>query len=44
MSLVLLTALAGLLWFRYYTRDLPDVGALAAYAPARLERRSLTLV
>ena len=34
MAVVLLVALSGLFWFRYYTRDLPDIGSLAAYAPA----------
>ena len=28
------------LWFRYYTRDLPDIGALAQYAPATVSLSS----
>lgn len=28
------------LWFRYYTRDLPDIGALAQYAPSTVSLSS----
>lgn len=40
VGILLLLAIAVLVWFRYYTRDLPDIDALSKYAPASVSQVS----